>query len=118
MPRGSTAARLEPTYDAKQNFANLSRFPRLNQLLGGEDDVTLTSKGRRRNTIIATATMAAWISSRFLPWKQRIGCPLYPSATNARACTDTASGRSEERRVGNGCVSTCRSRWSPHHKKQ
>src|SRR3546814_8973868 len=23
--------------------------------------------------------------------------------------------RSEERRVGNACVSTCRSRWSPHH---
>src|SRR3546814_15701780 len=24
-----------------------------------------------------------------------------------------AKGRSEERRVGKGCVSTCRSRWSP-----
>src|SRR3546814_17206007 len=24
-------------------------------------------------------------------------------------------GRSEERRVGKECVSTCRSRWSPHH---
>src|SRR3546814_14356058 len=24
-------------------------------------------------------------------------------------------GRSEERRVGKGCVSTCRSRWSPDH---
>src|SRR3546814_6026420 len=24
-------------------------------------------------------------------------------------------GRSEERRVGNECVSTCRSRWSPSH---
>src|SRR3546814_12973886 len=24
-------------------------------------------------------------------------------------------GRSEERRVGKGCVSTCRSRWSPVH---
>src|SRR3546814_9682431 len=24
-------------------------------------------------------------------------------------------GRSEERRVGKGCVSTCRSRWSPYH---
>src|SRR3546814_20701435 len=24
-------------------------------------------------------------------------------------------GRSEERRVGNECVSTCRSRWSPYH---
>src|SRR3546814_18876527 len=23
--------------------------------------------------------------------------------------------RSEERRVGKACVSTCRSRWSPHH---
>src|SRR3546814_10104140 len=25
------------------------------------------------------------------------------------------SVRSEERRVGNACVSTCRSRWSPYH---
>src|SRR3546814_2667339 len=25
------------------------------------------------------------------------------------------SGRSEERRVGTECVSTCRSRWSPYH---
>src|SRR3546814_13374631 len=26
--------------------------------------------------------------------------------------------RSEERRVGKGCVSTCRSRWSPYHEKK
>src|SRR3546814_17213638 len=26
--------------------------------------------------------------------------------------------RSEERRVGTECVSTCRSRWSPYHKKK
>src|SRR3546814_7944116 len=26
-----------------------------------------------------------------------------------------SSGRSEERRVGKECVSTCRSRWSPYH---
>src|SRR3546814_14185907 len=26
--------------------------------------------------------------------------------------------RSEARRVGNACVSTCRSRWSPYHKKK
>src|SRR3546814_12314770 len=25
------------------------------------------------------------------------------------------ANRSEERRVGKGCVSTCRSRWSPYH---
>src|SRR3546814_12218347 len=28
------------------------------------------------------------------------------------------SHRSEERRVGKECVSTCRSRWSPSHKKK
>src|SRR3546814_7898409 len=27
----------------------------------------------------------------------------------------TGSGRSEERRVGKECVSTCRYRWSPYH---
>src|SRR3546814_17474344 len=26
--------------------------------------------------------------------------------------------RSEERRVGKECVSTCRSRWTPHHSKK
>src|SRR3546814_5690104 len=30
------------------------------------------------------------------------------------SCTNT-SNRSEERRVGKECVSTCRSRWSPYH---
>src|SRR3546814_20842228 len=28
------------------------------------------------------------------------------------------SSRSEERRVGTECVSTCRSRWSPYHEKK
>src|SRR3546814_10084953 len=28
---------------------------------------------------------------------------------------DLFTGRSEERRVGKECVSTCRSRWSPYH---
>src|SRR3546814_7864613 len=28
---------------------------------------------------------------------------------------DTCLARSEERRVGKECVSTCRSRWSPYH---
>src|SRR3546814_14171545 len=29
-----------------------------------------------------------------------------------------ADARSEERRVGKECVSTCRSRWSPYHEKK
>src|SRR3546814_12392149 len=31
---------------------------------------------------------------------------------------ERCEGRSEERRVGKECVSTCRSRWSPYHSKQ
>src|SRR3546814_20781298 len=31
------------------------------------------------------------------------------------ASSAAASPRSEERRVGKECVSTCRSRWSPYH---
>src|SRR3546814_11292862 len=30
----------------------------------------------------------------------------------------TLKGRSEERRVGNECVSTCSSRWSPYNSKK
>src|SRR3546814_4491363 len=39
-------------------------------------------------------------------------------AVSATAFPATAGGeqqRSEERRVGKECVSTCRSRWSPYH---
>src|SRR3546814_18528645 len=32
-----------------------------------------------------------------------------------RSCVWRDAIRSEERRVGKECVSTCRSRWSPHH---
>src|SRR3546814_13936120 len=38
------------------------------------------------------------------------------SGSSDLAATRTA--RSEERRVGKECVSTCRSRWSPYHSKK
>src|SRR3546814_16054070 len=37
-----------------------------------------------------------------------VGCPVPPNEVR----------RSEERRVGEECVSTCRSRWSPSHTKK
>src|SRR3546814_15370144 len=37
------------------------------------------------------------------------GCDLYVTLEPCPMC------RSEERRVGQECVSTCRSRWSPYH---
>src|SRR3546814_8295328 len=43
----------------------------------------------------------------------RLSQPRTTSATNCPA--PLRQGRSEERRVGKECVSTCRSRWSPYH---
>src|SRR3546814_5608137 len=37
-----------------------------------------------------------------------------PTSSQSNRCLRT-SDRSEERRVGKECVSTCRSRWSPYH---
>src|SRR3546814_12537734 len=41
--------------------------------------------------------------------------PEYPGRRNPVPPTQA---RSEERRVGKECVSTCRSRWSPYHSKK
>src|SRR3546814_20780551 len=41
--------------------------------------------------------------------------PKGVSAFVVPADTPGITYRSEERRVGNECVSTCRSRWSPYH---
>src|SRR3546814_11527529 len=38
--------------------------------------------------------------------------------TNAQAAAKASLARSEERRVGKECVSTCRSRWPQDHKKK
>src|SRR3546814_13352684 len=59
-------------------------------------------------------------------WLTEVGQPVRPNSWEViftRACNRCAensfplsiSPRSEERRVGKECVSTCRSRWSPYH---
>src|SRR3546814_1165128 len=40
---------------------------------------------------------------------------LCPREAEGRSRQLAAYSRSEERRVGKECVSTCRSRWSPYH---
>src|SRR3546814_15277490 len=51
------------------------------------------------------------VKGRDHPWVSRGGIKL-DHALNHLA---SHLGRSEERRVGKECVSTCRSRWSPSH---
>src|SRR3546814_14610047 len=45
------------------------------------------------------------------------GLPPDIVAKLQQAFTAAAKDRSEERRVGKECGSTCRSRWSPYHEK-
>src|SRR3546814_8516597 len=41
--------------------------------------------------------------------------PVHDATASERREAPSRSSRSEERRVGKECVSTCRSRWSPYH---
>src|SRR3546814_13515457 len=50
-----------------------------------------------------------------LPARQHQLGPRENSGIRQTPCIDM---RSEERRVGKECVSTCRSRWSPYHSKK
>src|SRR3546814_9103988 len=59
---------------------------------------------RLANPALAISALAQTASSSI--------CLLHPAGCfQAPEC----SSRSEERRVGKECVSTCRSRWSPYH---
>src|SRR3546814_12907746 len=46
------------------------------------------------------------------------GGPPRSAGVSAAGDAGLVNHRSEERRVGKECVSTCRSRWSPYHKKK
>src|SRR3546814_15244873 len=48
-------------------------------------------------------------------WPQRGGSAGLHPAAHVPSC---AEARSEERRVGKECVSTCRSGWAPYHSKK
>src|SRR3546814_18949031 len=68
------------------------------------------------------AALPAYARSRQRPvaWLYHHGslrCDPAPCSP-ARAPPRHRSARSEERRVGKECVSTCRSRWSPYHSKK
>src|SRR3546814_8421482 len=47
--------------------------------------------------------------------RHRPARPDHRQAAARRLAPRAGRGRSEERRVGKECVSTCRSRWSPYH---
>src|SRR3546814_10609703 len=72
---------------------------------------------RRRHTRCALVTGVQTCALPILRGGPRCSTPCTPKvATRWQRCwTARFHVRSEERRVGKECVSTCRSRWSPYH---
>src|SRR3546814_10854610 len=56
------------------------------------------------------STMPRYTVFHFFPL-----CSTHVLRLLSSAMTSARKSRSEERRVGKECVSTCRSRWSPYH---
>src|SRR3546814_13940076 len=65
--------------------------------------------------ILVTAPLALtqFVRLNFLPVELQVVRGSRGPGSGTSPCA--GGGRSEERRVGKECVSTCRSRWSPYH---
>src|SRR3546814_11761750 len=79
--------------------------------------------------VIGYAWTAAWVAgiAAIVPWLGWLIVLaggiysiylLYLGLPPTMKCPPEKAARSEERRVGQECVSTCRSRWSPSHEKK
>src|SRR3546814_12842629 len=80
----------------------------------------LTGKGRQVGNNVSHANNKT--KRTFLPNLQNVTLMSEALETSVKLRVSTHGlrsvehvGRSEERRVGKECVSTCRSRWSPYH---
>src|SRR3546814_16832298 len=62
----------------------------------------------------ADPSLRAALDSQFRKRSKKIQHTVYSIPKAAVGLSETIF-RSEERRVGKECVSTCRSRWSPYH---
>src|SRR3546814_10817737 len=75
------------------------------------DLATSSAPSTRSRAEMTSAAAARYILT--LACEDRVG--IVSAVTGLLATRDGFILRSEERRVGKECVSTCRSRWSPYH---
>src|SRR3546814_13989022 len=71
----------------------------------------MTPRPRKATLVISRSHPAEYCGNGGLTWQR-------PHFGGGRSLPDRRCKRSEERRVGKECVSTCRSRWSPYHSKK
>src|SRR3546814_19411412 len=76
----------------------------------------LEAEGFRNVKIMAYA--AKYASAFYGPFRDAVGSSGNLGGGDKRTYQMNPGNRSEERRVGKECVSTCRSRWSPYPSKK
>src|SRR3546814_13256585 len=67
---------------------------------------------RHRNVRVIALSQRSWVDPTY---PDRGHTEAQVTLAGAESLLTQQAGRSEERRVGKECVSTCRSRWSPDH---
>src|SRR3546814_20051926 len=82
-----------------------------------DDEFLFFVSSRRRHTrcALVTGVQTCALPISHLVWRQRPQRSGYRPVLRRSGAEKERSHRSEERRVGKECVSTCRSRWSPYH---
>ena len=80
----------------EKDWANLQRYAQQNAELPKPD------KNEKRVVFMGNSITEGWVNT-------------HPDFFKSNGYIGRVPRRSEERRVGKECVSTCRSRWSPYH---
>src|SRR3546814_16199854 len=89
-------------------------------IAAGEEPHAVTPRGQMNEAIEDKRGLGAYLE-RGREWLQERGQRVRDQAelaAHGMASLVQGAARSEERRVGKECVSTCRSRWSPYPYKK
>src|SRR3546814_19873425 len=78
-------------------------------------DLAIAAAGVFHVGDVAVDQLVVAVAERHAP--KRLARRLAGGEQAVRQRVVVGEQRSEERRVGKACVSTCRSRWSPYHSK-
>src|SRR3546814_17320477 len=110
MPVGNS--KIDQVFRALLNDIHLGKYP-VGQKLPSENQLT-AEFGVSRNTV--RSVLKRLQDAGLISTQRGMGSIVRAHAVEQRYTQSFE--RSEERRVGKEWVSTCRSRWSPYHKKK
>src|SRR3546814_12044557 len=117
-PRSTRTDTLCPYTTLFRSHVDLGRQPRAHADLEDLEvgDCAFELLAQRRLPVEVARQRAAQVGDQVA--EPRVGALRVAAGERLRAGQGVVEERSEERRVGEGCVSTSRSLWSPSHEKK